>query len=270
MLEALAGDMRGTRLDPFDPKLRQYLIASMGGLADERLRLLFLDGGQRLIADEELQRGTLAQLALYPRTIFRRALELNAAGIILVHNHPSGDPAPSEADVEVTRRLDQIGRTLDIEIIDHIIVTSAYAHHIVSRQRLGGTEGHGSSLTLRSPTRWPRPEISAAALANARIVTHRRLLRQQLIGAPDLFGDPAWEMLVDLFLHEGQGKDLSIGALCVPVGLPTSSALRLVQKLCDAAIVERIDDPVDGRRSIIRLAPAISHRLRAYFEAGAD
>lgn len=275
MLEALSGDMRGTRLDPSDPKLRQYLIASMGGLADERLRLLFLDGGRRLIADEEFQRGSLSQLALYPRTIFRRALELNAAGIILVHNHPSGDPAPSEADVEVTRRLDQIGRTLDIEIIDHIIVTSAYAHHIVSRQTLGGTDVHRSSLTLRSPTLrsaipWPRPEISAAALANARIVTHRRLLRQQLIGAPELFGDPAWEMLVDLFLHEGQGKDLSIGALCVPVGLPTSSALRLVQKLCDADILQRIDDPVDGRRSIIRLAPAISHRLRAYFEAGAD
>lgn len=267
MLEVLRGDMRGARIDPLDPKLRQYLIASMGALPDERLRLLFLDGARHLIADEEVQNGSLAQLALYPRTIFRRALELNAAGIILVHNHPSGDPAPSAEDIEVTRKLDLIGRSLDVEIVDHIIVTSAYAHHVASKVVLRGTAKPEPASMLRSPE---RREVSAAALANARKVAHRRLLRQQLIGAPELFGDPAWEMLVDLFIHECEGKDLSIGALCVPVGIPMSSALRLVQKLCVAGIVRRIHDPVDGRRSIIRLDPVVAHRLRAYFEADAE
>src|SRR3546814_10608239 len=69
-----------------------------------------------------------------PRTIFRRALELNAAAIILIHNHPSGDARPSEEDIAVTRKLDQIGRALDVEIFDHIVVTSASTHHIANRE----------------------------------------------------------------------------------------------------------------------------------------
>src|SRR3546814_17504789 len=97
----------------------------MGSLPFEVLRILFLDRGRRLLADEQLQHGTLAQLAIYPRTIFRRALELNAAAIILIHNHPSGDARPSEEDIAVTRKLDQIGRALDGEIFDHIVVTPA-------------------------------------------------------------------------------------------------------------------------------------------------
>jgi DNA repair protein RadC len=108
------------------------------------------------------------------------------------------------------------------------------------------------------------------ALRNALTASRRRLLRQQLLGAPELFGDPAWEMLVDLFIHACEGKDLSITALCVPVKLPLSSALRLVQKLADAGIVQRIRDPVDGRRTIVRLEPAIVHRLRAYFAEGSE
>src|SRR3546814_8568098 len=81
-----------------------------------------------LLADEQLQYGTLAQLAIYPRTIFRRALELNAAAIILIHNHPSGDARPSEEDIAVTRKLDQIGRALGVEIFDHIVVKIGRAH----------------------------------------------------------------------------------------------------------------------------------------------
>src|SRR3546814_17880936 len=69
----------------------------MGSLPIEVLRILFLDRGRRPLADEQLQHGTLAQLAIYPRTIFRRALELNAAAIILIHNHPSGHARPRES-----------------------------------------------------------------------------------------------------------------------------------------------------------------------------
>lgn len=229
--------------------------------------MLFLDGAQRLIADEQLQNGSLGQLSLHPRTIFRRALELNAAGLILVHNHPSGDPTPSEDDIHATRLLDQIGRALDLRLIDHIVVTANHAHHIMNRDRSVPAQS-ASSLTLRSPGGGPTADLQKTALANARIASRRRLLRQQLFGAPELFGDPSWEMLVDLFIHQAEGKDLSITALCIPVGLPLSSALRLVQKLCDAGILRRLRDPVDGRRSIIRLEPASWHRLCAYFGAG--
>src|SRR3546814_10804123 len=87
----------------------------MGSLQDETLRILFLDGIGRLIADEQVQRGTVHQLVIYPRPIFRRAMEHNAASLILVHNHPSGDATPSEEDLIATRALVQISRSLDIE-----------------------------------------------------------------------------------------------------------------------------------------------------------
>src|SRR3546814_2644014 len=80
----------------------------MGALPEEILRVLFLDASRRLVADEQMQHGSVRQLALYPRTIFRRALELDAAAILLVHNHPSGDPTPSDRDIRVTEL--QIGR----------------------------------------------------------------------------------------------------------------------------------------------------------------
>lgn len=266
----MSSDLLGVAIDPFSPELRRYLISSMGSLADETLRVLFLDNARRLIADERLQHGTLGQLAIFPRTIFRRALEHNAAGLILVHNHPSGDPSPSEEDILATRRLDQIGRSLDVEIVDHIIVTSTYAHHIISREAMAGRTPPPSSFTFRSPPPPRSGRDTAAALANAEALVHRRLLRQQLIGSPELFGDPAWEMLVDLFIHECKGKDLCISSLCVTPSIPMSSALRLVQKLCDAGILRRVSDPFDRRRSIIRLEPEVFHRLRAYFDAGPE
>ena len=211
--ECLSGDLRGISIDPFDQRLRSYLIMSMGSLADERLRILFLDGGRRLLADEVLQSGTLAQLAIYPRTIFRRALELNSAGVILVHNHPSCDHRPSTEDIEATRKLEMIGRSLNVEVIDHIVVTSSHCHHVMSNDTLAGKPIPSASFTLRSREGSTPVDRGDLALANARAAMRRRLLRQQLIGTPELFGDPAWEMLVDLFVHECERKRLSISAL---------------------------------------------------------
>src|SRR5690606_14468132 len=142
----------------FDNNLRQYLIMSMGSLSDERLRVLFLDSGQCLLADEVLQNGSLAQLTVYPRTIFRRALELNAAGLILVHNHPSGDHNPSAEDIEATQRLDMIGRSLNIAIVDHIVVTSTSCHHIVKQDAAPGNCFPVPGFTLRSPVAPPRSD----------------------------------------------------------------------------------------------------------------
>jgi DNA repair protein RadC len=244
--------------------LRDYLILGMGSLPDEHLRVLFLDGRQHLLADEQLQRGTLARLALYPRTIFRRALELNAAGIILVHNHPSRDPTPSEHDIEVTRQLERVGRALEIELVDHIIVADGGTHRIRISQAERQRARTGFSL-LRSPNPAAASDI---ALENAKATLRRRMLREQLFGAPELFGDPAWEMLIDIFIHECEGNPLPVSSLCVTPSIPMSSALRLCQKLCDAGIINRTPDPSDGRRSFVSLAPETAHRIRAYFEEG--
>src|SRR3546814_16111106 len=98
-LEGLQADLTTQPVDPACPKLGQYLMASMGSLPDEVLRILFLDASYRLIADEQLHHGSVRQLELYPRTIFRRAIEHGAPGLIPVHKHPSGDATPSENDI---------------------------------------------------------------------------------------------------------------------------------------------------------------------------
>lgn len=251
-------------VDPFSTSLRNYLIHTMGSLPDEMFRVLFLDGAHRLLADEQVQKGTLGQIAVYPRVIFRRALELNAGALILVHNHPSGDSRPSDADLRATQRLEAIGRPLEIEILDHIIVTATYAHHIVKSRPARFRDRVGAAFTLREPADRREPAIDVA-YEHARRTIRRRLLRRQLIGSEELFGEPAWEILLDVFVHEYEGKPLAITSTCATAGIPMSSGLRLIQKLCDADILRRIPDTFDGRRCFVRLQPAAYDRMRAYF-----
>lgn len=267
-LEAMRAELSGRGVDPENPKLLRYLTASMGALPDEALRVLFLDPSHRLIADEQLQRGTLGHLAIYPRTIFRRAIELDAAAIILVHNHPSGDPTPSRRDIEATERLATIGQTLDVEVLEHIIV-ALRGHHTIIRGRAPSSFTSAPATVLRDRNAdWRSAPDVGMALANAQRVSRRRLLRRQLVGADDLFGEPAWDMLIDLFIHEAAAKSVSTSSLCIASGLPMSSALRLLQRLCDADLVTREADRYDGRRNFIRLTPDLAHRLLAYFAAG--
>ena len=87
----------------------------------EQLRVLFLDKRNQLIADEVQQTGTVDHTPVYPREVVKRALELSATAVILVHNHPSGDPTPSRADIQMTQSIIDIARPLGIEVHDHII-----------------------------------------------------------------------------------------------------------------------------------------------------
>lgn len=102
--------------------LLDYVQTALGGLAREQFRVLFLDKKNRLIADELQADGTVDQAAAYPREVMRRALELSASAVILVHNHPSGDPTPSVADVDLTKQVVEAGRALKISVHDHLIV----------------------------------------------------------------------------------------------------------------------------------------------------
>lgn len=103
-------------------QLLDYLAVAMKYDRVEQVRILFLDRKNRLIADEVGQTGTVDHTPLYPREIVRRALELDASAIILVHNHPSGDPTPSRADIEMTKEVDKACRSLNIALHDHLIV----------------------------------------------------------------------------------------------------------------------------------------------------
>ena len=102
--------------------LLDYCRTSMAHRDTEQFRIFFLDTKNVLIADEEQARGTVDHVPVYPREVVKRALELNASALILVHNHPSGDPTPSESDVVMTRKIVDAAHTMGITLHDHIIV----------------------------------------------------------------------------------------------------------------------------------------------------
>jgi len=97
--------------------------AELGHLPRESFHVLFLDQKNGLLAAEELSRGTVDQTSVYPREVVKRALELNAKALVMVHNHPSGDPTPSSADIEITRAVETAAQTLGVALHDHVIVT---------------------------------------------------------------------------------------------------------------------------------------------------
>ena len=109
-----------------------YLQTAMAYEQIEQFRILFLDRKNNLIADEVQQRGTVNHTPVYPREVMKRALILNASALIVVHNHPSGDPKPSRDDIEMTRELKAAANALGLELHDHIVI------------------GHGKHASFRS------------------------------------------------------------------------------------------------------------------------
>jgi DNA repair protein RadC len=104
-------------------KLIDYLRIGMGQKKTEQFRILFLDTKNKLIADELHQEGTVNHTPVYPREVVKRALELSAVAIIMVHNHPSGDPTPSRADIDMTKQMRDVGAPMGITLHDHIIIS---------------------------------------------------------------------------------------------------------------------------------------------------
>lgn len=102
--------------------LMAYCKSRMARLEREEFRILFLDRKNVLIADEAQGRGTVDHVPVYPREIMKRALELNASAIILAHNHPSGDPTPSRADIEMTKQIVAVAKPLGVTVHDHVII----------------------------------------------------------------------------------------------------------------------------------------------------
>jgi len=111
-----------------------YCRTAMAFLDREEFRILFLDKKNHLIADEVLGTGTVDHTPVYPREIMRRALELSASALILVHNHPSGDPSPSTDDIHLTHQIIAVGKPLNVAVHDHLII---------------GRHGHASLKGLR-------------------------------------------------------------------------------------------------------------------------
>ena len=113
-------------------RLLDYCEGAMANEITEQFRLLFLDRKNILIADEVQQRGTVNHTPVYPREVMKRALILNASALIVVHNHPSGDPKPSRDDIETTRELKAAANAIEVELHDHVVI------------------GHGKHASFRS------------------------------------------------------------------------------------------------------------------------
>lgn len=122
-LRMLKQDLSGRTILNSWQRLLDYLQASMAHEAREHFRLLFLNKKNELIADEIQQSGTVDHTPAYPREIMKRALELGATALILVHNHPSGDATPSQADIEMTKLICAAAKPFTIIVHDHLIVS---------------------------------------------------------------------------------------------------------------------------------------------------
>ena len=102
--------------------LLAYVRVALQHEPREQFRVLFLDKKNQLIADHLMNQGTIDHAPVYPREVVRKALELSASAVILVHNHPSGDPTPSKADIDITRQVIEAGRSLGVTVHDHLVV----------------------------------------------------------------------------------------------------------------------------------------------------
>ncbi len=116
--------------------VKQYLQLLLGGKPYESFAVLFLDVKNRLIASEELFRGTLTHTSVYPREVVKAALAHNAASILLAHNHPSGTPEPSPADHTLTQALKQTLALVDVRVLDHFVVAGRHVHSFAEHGQL--------------------------------------------------------------------------------------------------------------------------------------
>jgi len=131
---SLKSDLRGRQVLSSWSSVIDYCHAAMAHEPREQFRILFLDKRNTLIADEIQGKGTVDHTPVYPREVVKRALELSATALILVHNHPSGDPTPSRADIDMTQLIISTAKPLGITVHDHIII---------------GKDGHASLKGLR-------------------------------------------------------------------------------------------------------------------------
>ena len=133
---AIAEQMQAGQALSSPELVKRYLRMRLGGQRHESFVVLFVDVKNRLIADRELFRGTLAHTSVYPREVVREALACHAASVILAHNHPSGVAEPSDADLRLTELLSQALALVDIRVLDHIVVAGPLVHSFAENGQL--------------------------------------------------------------------------------------------------------------------------------------
>ncbi|STQ91685.1 RadC family protein [Iodobacter fluviatilis] len=131
---ALQEELRKADAFTSPASVKAFLKLRLRGLDHEEFHALFLNTAHQLISAETLFKGSLSETRIYPREVARRALALNAAAVIVAHNHPSGSPQPSDADIHITRQLRNTLEIIDVSLLDHCIIA---AHQVISMAELG-------------------------------------------------------------------------------------------------------------------------------------
>ena len=124
-LAILANRVSGRDVMKDPATVKAYLQVKLATLEQEVFHVVFLDAQNRVIVDETMFRGTLTQTSVYPREVVKRALEINAAAVLLSHNHPSGSPEPSRADEFLTMTLKAALALIDVRVLDHVVVSAS-------------------------------------------------------------------------------------------------------------------------------------------------
>ncbi|HET9510991.1 MAG TPA: JAB domain-containing protein [Sphingomonas sp.] len=239
--------------------LKAYLNLHLAYERVESVRLLYLDAAGRLIAEERLARGTPDEVPLHPRSVLSRALELEASGIVVAHNHPSGKCAPSAADLAVTQSLASGAEALGIRLVDHLVVTRRGWASVFPAA--SPAQGRGGSL-LADPGVAAFSALDTAQrhadsrdedlLAAVRLHVLDRRQRDALF-PKGTFCDPAWDILLEVFANELNGAKTSVKSACLAAEVPVSTALRWVRRLHREGVLTRTPDPTDRRRTYLAL-----------------
>ncbi|MEI9851559.1 MAG: JAB domain-containing protein [Sphingomonas sp.] len=188
-------------------QLERYLVATMGDRRTERLRTLFLDGGNRLLSDELVAEGSVRSVPAAARAIINRALELEAAALLLVHNHPGGHTEPSPADIAFTRAIAEVGRHLAITVHDHLIVAGSICTSLRARGAAGMTDA---------------ARITAAA---RELYQARRSRKQYFETLGCAFGEPMWDLMLELFVAQREQRRVSLSKACISANVPVTTAI---------------------------------------------
>lgn len=132
-LEVLRRRVMGRKVIACPSDLKNYLVLRAANLEREEFAVVFLDGQHGIMTIETMFQGTLTQTSVYPREVARRALMVNAAAVILTHNHPSGQPEPSRADEHLTQNIKQTLSLVDVRVLDHVVTGAGCAVSMAER-----------------------------------------------------------------------------------------------------------------------------------------
>jgi DNA repair protein RadC len=133
MREGLREQVTGSPVNPADPRLREYLRCLIGLSREERVAAIFVGSGDHYLAEEVIEGGSTTTIGICQRQLFRRALDIGAMGLLLAHNHPSGNCRPSAHDLRATQSIESIGLALGVRLMDHLIVTPSRIYSMRER-----------------------------------------------------------------------------------------------------------------------------------------